>query len=285
MLTSAPLVSVVIPSYNHRAFISQAIESVVKQSYPHIEIIVIDDSSSDGSMAVIERLADAYGSQRRFVVRHRPNKGAPATFNEGIGLASGSFVGMLNSDDYYATHRIALMVRSAVETGAEFIFSEVELINEGGRVLRSDWYAEGLAGALRYPTTSFYLLNRNFAMSTGNFFFSRDLYSKVGPFADLSTTQDWDFLLKSLAWTEPLFLRQKTYFYRFHETNSIRRYATLLAEESLRAKFNYLSSVSGKRPRNRLAPCFGNWGHFWTEFVKRELPDLVTRPEFQPILF
>jgi len=219
------------------------------------------------------------------MVRHRPNRGAHATINEGIGLASGAYIAILNSDDYYSTDRIAMMVRSAIETGAEFIFTEAELKDEFGKSLHVDWYSEGLEGAGRHPTTSFYLLNRNFALSTGNFFFSRDLYERVGPFADLVTCHDWDFLLRSLVWTEPLFLRQKTYFYRSYGTNTISKSVKLMEEESLKVKFAYLSRVSGKQPPNGLAPCFANWGHYWTEFVAKELPDLVTRPEFQPILF
>lgn len=92
-----PLVTVIIPSYNHERYISQSIESVVFQSYKNIEIIVIDDGSKDQSVTLINGLADKYG----FIVIARENRGVAKTLNEGIGLARGKYMSFLASDDYY----------------------------------------------------------------------------------------------------------------------------------------------------------------------------------------
>ncbi|CAG0956539.1 alpha-1,3-rhamnosyltransferase [Geobacteraceae bacterium] len=92
------LVSVIIPSYNHRTYIAQAIGSVLDQSWSPIDLIVIDDGSTDGSPEVIEQLLHERGGFR-FVARE--NRGLLKTLNEGLALARGEFFCELASDDYF----------------------------------------------------------------------------------------------------------------------------------------------------------------------------------------
>lgn len=91
------LVSVVIASYNHRSYVVQAIESVLDQDWPEIDLVVIDDGSSDGSPEVIRELLQRRGGFR-FVARE--NRGALATFRELLQLAQGELFCLLASDDY-----------------------------------------------------------------------------------------------------------------------------------------------------------------------------------------
>lgn len=90
-------ISVVIPSYNHQAFVLNAVESVLQQDWPHIDLIVIDDGSTDSSPQI---LADFYREQGGFRFIARPNKGLIKTVNEGLALAEGEFFCLLASDDY-----------------------------------------------------------------------------------------------------------------------------------------------------------------------------------------
>lgn len=99
------LVSVVIPSYNHRQYVAQAIESVLNQSWPHIDLIVIDDGSKDGSVEVIREIHERRGGFR-FVARE--NRGLIRTLNEGLRLAEGKFFCELASDDYFPVDSIEL---------------------------------------------------------------------------------------------------------------------------------------------------------------------------------
>ncbi len=102
------LVSVVIPSYNHKSYVIQAIESVLDQSWPNIDLIVIDDGSRDGSPEHIQELLDQRGGFR-FVTRK--NRGLLKTLNEGLQLARGEFFCELASDDYFPTNSIELRVK------------------------------------------------------------------------------------------------------------------------------------------------------------------------------
>ncbi len=93
----APLVTVIIPSYNHARYIESCIHSVLNQTYPAIELIVLDDGSSDGSPAIIERLA----AQHSFYFEAQTNMGLARTLNKGISLSRGKYICTLGSDDIF----------------------------------------------------------------------------------------------------------------------------------------------------------------------------------------
>lgn len=95
-----PLVSVAIPSYNHASFVQDAIRSVINQTYENIELIIIDDGSTDQSLNKIEELM-VECKQRfvRFEFRHRSNKGLSNTLNEALDWAEGEYFCALASDD------------------------------------------------------------------------------------------------------------------------------------------------------------------------------------------
>ena len=90
MNTSLPLVTVVIPSYNHSKYIQQSIQSVIDQTYARIELIVIDDGSQDDSVARIEVMRQLCEKRfERFLFITRENRGLSKTLNQGIALANG----------------------------------------------------------------------------------------------------------------------------------------------------------------------------------------------------
>lgn len=101
-----PLVSVVIPSYNHARYIESCITSVLSQTYPAIELIVIDDGSKDGSADIIARLAQTHG----FIFEAQINRGLAATLNRGLELAKGQYFCPLGSDDVMLPEKTALQV-------------------------------------------------------------------------------------------------------------------------------------------------------------------------------
>lgn len=135
--SSQPLVTVIIPSYNHERYISQSIESVVFQTYKNLELIVIDDDSKDRSLKIINDLADKYG----FAVIARENRGLAKTLNEGIGLANGKYICFLASDDYYLPQRIEKAVLQ-LEKSAD----KVAMVYCDGYIVNDDDQKIGLFG-------------------------------------------------------------------------------------------------------------------------------------------
>lgn len=107
------LVSVVIPSYNRARLVGDAIESVMAQTWPHVEALVIDDGSTDDTAATVAPYLEKYGERVRYV--RKPNGGVASARNVGFTLARGEFIALLDSDDLWhpwkATVQVSLMRR------------------------------------------------------------------------------------------------------------------------------------------------------------------------------
>ena len=98
-MSRLPLISIVTVSYNAAATIEDAIRSVLQQTYPHIEYIVIDGGSKDGTVDLLRR----YDTQISHWVSE-PDKGIYDAMNKGIALATGEYIGFLNADDFFANN-------------------------------------------------------------------------------------------------------------------------------------------------------------------------------------
>ncbi|HNC08892.1 MAG TPA: glycosyltransferase [Anaerolineales bacterium] len=267
--------SVVIPSYNHIRFVETAIASVIEQSLTNIEIVVIDDGSLDGTPLRSEELL---GRQERFKWRviRQSNQGAHAAINHGISLARGEWIAILNSDDRFTPTRISKMLDHAEKTGSRFVISRVAHIDENGHPLAETtphrhYYNWSVGNRELYPTPNFELLRHNYAITTGNFFFHRSVFEKIGPFRDFKICHDWDFLLRALRVTEISFLDEILYEYRVHSNNTINpsvqdlRYGEM---DSLLS--DYIRQAENSE--NPLAPSFKNWGSYWLKFIQSEIP-------------
>jgi len=134
---SAPTVSVLMPAYNGEKYIGQAIESVFKQSFSDLELIVVDDASTDGTMAVVEK----YKSDGRLVcVKFDDNHGVAAARNTALKHAQGVFVAFLDQDDMWLKNKLEIQVGFMRDNpDVAMVHSEILLINElGGLIVQSD---------------------------------------------------------------------------------------------------------------------------------------------------
>ena len=133
--TADPLVTVVIPTYNQASYLREAIDSVLAQTYPAIEVIVVDDGSTDETAAVLR----SYGERIRAI--HQENHGAAHALNRGIREATGEFVCWLSSDDAFLPDKVALQVDAfAADPGLGLCFTGFDTIDAAGafRADRSD---------------------------------------------------------------------------------------------------------------------------------------------------
>ncbi len=133
--TSRPLVSMVIPTYNRAGgFLEQAIESVLSQEYPELELTVIDDGSTDRTPQVLERLAEANSGRLRWL--RQENRGMLPTINRGFEMATGDFVGFVMSDDLLLPGAIESFVEALeADPGAVAVFCAWQAIDNEGKVL------------------------------------------------------------------------------------------------------------------------------------------------------
>jgi glycosyltransferase involved in cell wall biosynthesis len=264
-----PLISVVVPAFNHQSLVQEALASVVDQSWPRIELLVVDDASSDATSDRIEEFLERPETRERFSGRqwfHRQpsNAGAHAAINLGVSRATGEWIAILNSDDRYAPDRLSLMMSELDASGGQLGFSRVRFIDvHGHESATGDGGSADLLNAqanLRAaPSIGFALLRRNVAVSTGNLLFHRSVYDRVGGFRPLAYCHDWDFALKALLLTEPRFVSAPLYEYRLHGTNSFRALGGVAHQEAQEVLRTYFALVRAGQDENALAPTPSRW--------------------------
>ena len=126
--TSSPLVSVLIPSYNSKEYITDCILSVLAQSYPNYEIIVVDDCSDDGSYELVKELASEHKCIK--YTQTTANTGGPATpRNSGIELAQGELIAFLDADDMWHPNKLQRQVELLAKTKADMVCSSILLLD------------------------------------------------------------------------------------------------------------------------------------------------------------
>jgi glycosyltransferase involved in cell wall biosynthesis len=222
-----PKISVVIPSYNHARFVSQAVRSVLDQTEKDLELIVVDDGSTDNSQEVLSTFSDP-----RLQVVSQSNQGAHAAINHGLDMASGKYLSILNSDDVYHPERFFKMI-PVLETNASIglMGSFVEVVDADNKPLGvKKGYKNLEPWSLTDPERSFRagdslqaaLLTENYFATTSNFIFCREWYERLGGFRPLRYAHDWDFALRLAKQSHLHLFPEALMGYRVHSQNTIR---------------------------------------------------------------
>ena len=212
-----PLVSVIIASYNHAPYIEASIESVLGQSYPHIELLVIDDGSRDDSVERIRRLQVQHG----FDFRAQQNQGLSRTLNEAIVRANGSLIAPFGSDDIMLPDRIAKQVAYlAGKPKVGICAGNIQEIDEHGQ-------PRGTLKALPLRSLDFedVFLDRQPGAPAPTLLFRREALQRVGGFDPQIRLED---LLIELKITHAGYcldnLPDVLALYRVHATNTYKNY-------------------------------------------------------------
>lgn len=125
-MNSLPLVTVMIPVYNTQAFLEKCLGSVYTQSYPHLQVVIVNDASPDNSKSLVDELIARYdASERTLFIDCEQNRGLAAARMEGLKHAKGEYLLWLDSDDYWDNPTVvAEWVAVAMDTGAKLVLSD-----------------------------------------------------------------------------------------------------------------------------------------------------------------
>lgn len=144
-LNSLPLVSVVMGAYNHAKFVARSIQSILLQTYPNIELIILDDGSQDGTGQEIEKLASECKERfARYLFIKKTNGGIAQTMNQGIGLAEGGYIIGASSDDVFLPNAFAELVRALLSLGDDcaVVCGNADFIDADDQKLYLDNYGQ-----------------------------------------------------------------------------------------------------------------------------------------------
>ena len=228
-----PLVSVIIAVYNGEKYLSEAIESVLAQSYiesasTRIELIIIDDGSRDQTALIAEK----YSSKIRYV--YQPNQGQPTAINLGISLANGEYIAFLDADDLYLPDKIALQV--------ELLRDEPQIDAVYGHVQQfiSPELPLEIRGKWRCPPE----IAPGFLAGAG--LFRRELFERVGVFAaqrNIGSFIDW-YMRATEKGVKNKLIENLVMRRRIHGNN--------IGVSSLNPRLEYLKIVKAALERRRL---------------------------------
>lgn len=205
-------VSVLIPLYNRASYIQDTINSVLEQDYPDIELIVIDDGSTDGG----DRLVQAYADRGELQLLRHPgnvNKGQAAALNLGLAVATGEFIAILDSDDLYVPGKISKQVdflRQHPDIG--LVYGNGKGIDAQGRVL----YDINYDNRIEVSDPNALLLDCYFLLPQ-NSLVRASVYAQAGQFDEsLRSGQDHDMLIRLAEHTRIAHQSIDSFRYRRH---------------------------------------------------------------------
>ncbi|NOS88720.1 MAG: glycosyltransferase [Methylococcaceae bacterium] len=240
-MTEYPLVSVLAVCYNHARFVVECLDGIRNQSYPNIEIIIVDDCSKDDSVAVINNWIKQHQVECRFIA-HSENQGVCRTLNDALGHAQGKYISLIATDDAWLPDKITRQV-AIMETMPEtvgILYSDAYQVDENGQQLADMFIAahckcECMPEGFK-PIPEGDILERlifaNFipAMTT---LIRRSVYDKVGLYDENLLYEDWDFWLRAANHFHFAYSDYPSANYRILSTSMMR---TVLSNRNVRAE-------------------------------------------------
>lgn len=205
---SLPFFSVVIPTYNYARFVTEAVASVLGQEYPHFEVIVVDDGSTDDTQA---QLTPVMGRIR--YIRQK-NQGLSAARNAGIQAARGEYIALLDSDDAWHPRKLALQARYLADHPETGVLATEHLLN-----LANGWpkVADHGTPVRAYPLDE--LVMRSW-FAPSSVVIRKESFNRVGPFdIGLRSVEDRDMWIRIACHFPVQQLRVPLCWYRIHDAN------------------------------------------------------------------
>jgi glycosyltransferase involved in cell wall biosynthesis len=208
-----PTVSVVIPAFNAEATIGDAIASALGQTLADLNVIVVDDGSSDGTVQVATSVDDA-----RVEVVSQPNAGAAAARNTGIAKSTGAYVALLDADDVWMPYKLERQIEilrgddtvHAVQSGALFVDSALQVLSE--RRCRPS--QDALLDTLRF---------QNMPNNMSTLVIERRMFEVMGCFdTSLEILEEWDMAIKVARHCNLFSIEEPLSLYRVHPGNRSR---------------------------------------------------------------
>lgn len=210
------LVTVGIALYNHENYIVKCLESVVKQSFNNIELIVIDDGSSDNSFEIAKKYLDNQDFNKNYKIYTRPNKGMCHTLNEIAQQSKGKYISFIGSDDYWMFNKIeqqvlflennpdvALVHSNSIKVDRynnEIGFLDYSLKENSGKLFESIIFGKG-------------------GINTPSHLYRTEIYKEIGYYDSTLKFEDTDFWLRLTKIYNVGFINESHTYYRWHGQN------------------------------------------------------------------
>ena len=244
MDSKQPLVSIIISCYNHQNYITQCIESIVRQTYTNIELIVIDDGSTDNSADILEQLSQKY----HFSFERQANMGLTRTLNKAIDKAKGKYIAPLGSDDYLMLDKTEKQVR--------YLEDHQHIAVVGGNILCIDDNGQIKAKQRLKPYREIdfrtVFLTPKQIPAAPTVMIRTEILSEVNGFNTETNLEDLDLWLRiTHAGYKIAVLNDVLAYYREHSTNSYKNYQ-FMTESLMQTYSNYTNEPDYPDVKNQV---------------------------------
>lgn len=237
------LISVIIPAYNGEVTLAETLRSVLNQTHGHLEVVVIDDGSTDGTAEIVEGFTDPRLTLHRFT-----NRGAPVSRNRGIRLAKGQYLAFVDADDLWSPDKLEKQLAALEDDPrAGVAYSFTTYIDEAGNVLYPGLH-EAISGDVLRP-----LFVRFFLQNGSNALVRRQVFDRIGVFDEtLEVCDDYDFYLRAAEHFHFALVPEDQVFYRVRK-GSLSTQPSKMRQAGHRAIYGALRRSPELRPLLREA--------------------------------
>ncbi|MEX2591928.1 MAG: glycosyltransferase family A protein [Anditalea sp.] len=231
------LVSIIIPVYNKAAFVRETLDSALGQTYPNIEVVLVNDGSTDRSLAILKEYQSKFPD--KIILIDQANGGVSKATNVGIQASSGAYIQFLDADDLLSPDKIENQVR-LLEGNSPFVMASCEWVNFKNDISEFSRFHYGVFED--FETGLDWLLHswiKQEMMADSSWLTSRNLVELAGPWDEsLTINQDGEFFMRVLLKSEKVIFdsKSKAYYRTLNET-SVSKQQSYLAAQSLLASF------------------------------------------------
>jgi len=205
-----PLISIIVPVYNVEAYLPKCLDSIINQTYENLEIIIVNDGSTDNSPQICEEYAKRYS---RIKLLHKKNGGLSSARNAGLDIANGEYIGFVDSDDYIEKNMYLEMLTSLKEYSANLVICS--------------YFSDG---EIKYPCEKSMFVDVDFVFRlylkdqiqayAWNKLYSKDIFNDIR-YADGILFEDMDIFLPILRKAEKIVLLNDKLYHYIKRENSI----------------------------------------------------------------
>lgn len=242
-------VSVIIPTYNYSSFIAAAVDSVLAQTFPAVEVIIVDDGSTDNTKDILSR----YGDRIKYVFQE--NKGVSAARNAGVKNSTGNLIAFLDADDIWLPEKLEKQVECfRIDEGVGFVHCAIQEFDARGNILEEE--TEGAEG---WVAEKVLLLGPAIAGPGSTSLIKREIFDEAGGFderQEMRAAEDWEFCYRVALQCKVKFVPEILARYRNHGANrhlNLRNF-----EQAVLTAFDQIFSKGDERTLRLRRKAYGN---------------------------
>lgn len=223
MNNNQPLVSIVVPAYNHDRYIESCIRSILNQTYKRIELIVLNDGSKDKTSSVMKNLVSECEQRcEKFEFIDKENEGLCKTLNRGIKKSTGDYITIIASDDMMAKTKIEEQINYLIENNEKFVLTNAYILYD--ETQEKEYFYKKIPFWVNYSKAKMFnslVMRGNFLLPTG--MYSREIFENIGLFDENLYFEDWDFYIRLSSNYEINYIDKPLFYYRQHKSNMTNR--------------------------------------------------------------